>query len=213
MDEKKITSRFIHSFLEKIGVKLDPYKIKKFVDFSFIIIEKVIVNLQQLQYIYFDFYSDIIKNEIDLAGVTKEKKILHIGCGPIPATSILISKKTGAQVICIDKNPNSIKKAKICVSYNGLSEKIKVVYSDAESFSLEEFDIIIVSQGVKPIKKILLNIEKSIKDDARIIYRTSFSPSGDISKEDLFIKDIFNVKKIAAQKKNALMVSILLAKK
>jgi 2-polyprenyl-3-methyl-5-hydroxy-6-metoxy-1,4-benzoquinol methylase len=213
MDQKRITSKFIHSFLEKIGVKLDPYKIKKYVDFSFIIIEKAIVNLQKLQYVYFDFYSDIIKNEIALAGISKDKKILHIGCGPIPATSILIAKKTDAQITCIDKDPNSIKKATLCVSYNGLSEKINVVNSNAESFAADDYDIIIVSQGVNPIKKILNLINKSIKDDACVIYRTSFSPSGDISKEDVFIKDIFNIKKIVAQKKNALMVSILLVKK
>jgi hypothetical protein len=99
------------------------------------------------------------------------------------------------------------------VSYNDLSDKIKVIHSDAKFFSANEFDIIIVSQGVKPIKKILRFIEKSMKDDVIVIYRTSFSPTGNISKKDLFIKDIFNIKKMVAQKKNALMVSILLVKK
>jgi threonine dehydrogenase-like Zn-dependent dehydrogenase len=213
MDEKIITSRFIHSFLEKIGVKLDPYKIKNLVDFGFIFIEKAIVNLQRLHYIYFDFYSDIIKNEIALAGISKENKILHIGCGPIPATSILIAKMTGARVTCIDKDPISIQKATLCVSYNGLSEKIKVAHFDSWTYPVEKFDIIIISQGVKPIIKTLSHIAKSMNENALIIYRTSFSPRGDISEKDLFIKELFKVHKFAAQKKNALMVSILLLKK
>jgi len=213
MDEIGFTSNLIHLFLEKIGVKLDPNKIKKFVDFSFIIVEKAIVNLEKLHFIYFDFYSNIIKNEISLADITKDKSILHIGCGPIPATSILITKKTDAQITCIDNDPNSIKKARICISKNGLSEKIEVSLANAESFPVDKFDLIIFSHGVKPIKEILTHISKSMKKSACVIYRTSSSPSGEISKKDLFIKELFNIERFVAQKKNALMVSILLLKK
>jgi precorrin-6B methylase 2 len=155
----------------------------------------------------------MIKNEIILADITKEKKVLHIGCGPIPATSILLTKKSGIKVLCIDKNPNSVNQARICVSKTGVSDKIKITHGDARSYPIKDFDIIIISQGIKPIKEILEYISKSMKDDAHIIFRTSSTPDGKISKKDQIIKDIFKIDKIVAQKKNALLISILLSKR
>ena len=155
----------------------------------------------------------MIENEITLADISKEKKVLHIGCGSIPATSILIIKKTGVQVTAIDRNPRSVNQARLCVLKTGVADKIQIVYGDGKIFPVENFDIIIISLGVKPIKEILKHIGKSMKDDAHVIFRTSSSPNGEIAKNDLFIKDIFNIDKVVAQKKNALLISIMLSKR
>ena len=212
MDEKRRTSKLIFIFMEKIGKKIDSNKIKKFVDFGFILIENAIVNLEKLHNIYFDYYSDMINNEIALAEITSKKRVLHIGSGSIPATPILITKKTGAKVVGIDINKDSIKKGKDCISKNNLSDKIELLNKNASSFPVQEFDIIIVSHGVKPIKKILKNISNSMKKNALVIYRTSSDINGEVSNNDKFIEEIFNIEKIVAQKKNALLISILLKK-
>ena len=52
-----------------------------------------------------------------------------------------------------------------------------------------------------------------MKDDARVIFRTSSSPSGEIVQKDLFLEDIFKIGKIVAQERNGLSVSIILFKK
>ena len=49
--------------------------------------------------------------EINLANVTKDDRILHIGCGSIPATSVLLAKKTGSEVTGIDNDFSSVKQA------------------------------------------------------------------------------------------------------
>ena len=67
--------RIIDFFLQKIGVKLNPYKLKKLIDFGFIFIEKTIVNLDKLYPIYFDFYNEMIEKEIILADISKNKKV------------------------------------------------------------------------------------------------------------------------------------------
>jgi len=204
----------INDFLfQKIGIKLDYHKLKKIIDFGFILIEKAIVSLDKLHFIYFDVYDKMIENEIALADISKDKLVLHIGCGPIPATSILLTKKIGINVTGIDKNPHSVKKAVLCVNKSGYSDKIQIKHADAKDFAIETYDIIIISQGVTPIRKIIENIAKSMKEDAHVIFRTSTSPNGEISQNDLFIKDIFNIDKTIAQKKNALLVSFLLSKR
>jgi len=213
MGEKRITSKLIFLFMEKVGVKLESYKIKRLIDFSFIFVENLIVNLDKLHDTYFDYYSDIITNEINIAEITSDKQVLHIGSGSIPVTSIIIAKNTGAKVVGIDKNSDSIKKGKTCILKSNLSDKIQLFNMDAESFSVNKFDIIIISHGVKPIDIILTHIAKSMKESAKVIYRTSSTSSGEISEKDQFIGKIFNIDNIVAQKKNALLISILLKKK
>ena len=62
----KITSKIVQFFLQKIGVKINPNKIKKLNDLGFIFIEKIIVNLDKLYSFYLDFYDEMIKNEITI---------------------------------------------------------------------------------------------------------------------------------------------------
>jgi len=200
----------VRFFVEKIGVKLDPHKLKKFIDLGFIITEKILFKFQKLRPLYFDFYDEMTENEIKLANISKDDVILHIGSGSIPATSILLAKKVGAQVTSIDNDIRSVKQAISCVSEAGVADKVQIKYADANSFPADKFDVIIISQGTRPYKELLQHISQSMKDDARVIFRTSSSPSGEIVQKDLFIKDMFKIGKIVAQEKNGLLISILL---
>ena len=84
----------VNFILKKIGIKFDAFKLKKTVDFGFVIVEKIIVKLCKLQTFYLDFYKEMVDTEIKLASISKDDKILQVGCGPIPATSILLAKKS-----------------------------------------------------------------------------------------------------------------------
>ena len=209
----KIISKLVRFFVEKIGIKLDPHKFKKFNDLGFIITEKILIKLHKLRPLYFDFYDEMIKNEIKLANISKDDVILHIGSGPIPTTSILLAKKVGAQVTSIDNNLHSVKQAISCVSEAGVADKVQIKYADANSFPADKFDVIIISQGTRSYEKLLQHISQSMKDNARVIFRTSSSPSGEIVQKDLFLENIFKIGKIVAQKRNGLLVSIILFKK
>ena len=153
------------------------------------------------------------ENEIKLANISKNDRILHVGCGPLPATSIILAKETGAKITGIDYNPNSVKQAKFFISKYHLSDQIQIIHADAIQFPVDNFDLILLSQGIKPRKKILEQISKSIKPNMRVIYRTTSSVDGEISQNDLFLKEIFKIVKIAYNKKNGLLISILLNKK
>ena len=206
-------SKTVQFLLQKIGIKLDAHKLKKFIDLGFIVVEKILVKFQKLYPLYFDFYGEMTENEINLANISEDDIILHIGGGPIPATSILLAKKSGARVTSIDNNLRSVKQAISCVLESGVADKVQIQYAEANSFPVDNFDVIIISQGIRPYKELLQHISKSMRYDARVIFRTSTSPSGEIVQNDLFLKDIFKISKIVAQKKNALLISILLLKK
>ena len=206
-------SKIVQFLLQKIGIKLDAHKLKKFIDLGFIVVEKILVKFRKLYPLYFDFYDEMTENEINLANISEDDIILHIGGGPIPVTSILLAKKSGVRVTSIDNSLRSVKQAISCVLEAGVADKVQIQYAEANSFPVDKFDVIIVSQGTRSYKELLMYISQSMKDDARVIFRTSSSPSGKIVQKDLFLKDIFKIDKIVAQEKNGLLISILLLKK
>jgi len=206
-------TKIIDFFLERISVKLDAHKLKPLVDIIFIFSEKIIVKLEKLLSFYLDFYETLIENEIKLANICKNDKILHIGCGAIPATSILLVKKTNADVVAIDKDLKSVEQAKILLSKIGLSDKIRIIYADASNFPIKNFDLIIVSQGIKPHDIVLKKIAKNIDNKNRVIFRTSSTYDKKLSPKDLFLENIFIINDIVSQEKNGLMISVLLSKK
>ncbi len=205
--------RIISFIIERTSVNFDIHKLKKINDLGFIIVEKILVKFRNLHPLYFDFYDEMTENEIKLANISEDDVILHIGCGPIPATSIHITRKTGAQVTGIDHNLSSVKQAQLCISKYNLSDKVKIKYAKAGQFPIDNFNLIILSQGIKPHEKILEHIGSSMKHEVQVIFRTSYSTSGKLSKNDMFLKDIFKIINIVSHEKHGLLISILLNKK
>ncbi|MEF8879375.1 MAG: class I SAM-dependent methyltransferase [Candidatus Thermoplasmatota archaeon] len=203
-------SRF---FLDKIVVKFDAFKLKKFVDYIFVIVEKIVFKIEDLLSLYLSFYENLVEKEISLAKISSDDKILHIGCGSIPATCILLGKKTDCQMTGIDKNFKSVKQAKKLIENKKLENKIHIQHADGLNFPVESFDVIIVSQGIKPAFEVLKKISLSIKKTSYVIYRTNVSNVGKLTDKDMFIRRFFEIKKVLHQEKNALLVSVLLSTK
>ena len=199
--------------MEKISVKLDAHKLKKINDLIFILVENIVIKLDRIVPIYLDFYEPIMENEIAIAKISNKDKILHIGSGSIPATPIYIVKKIGADVTTIDKNLQSIKKAQSLILKLKLFDKIHIIHASAINFPLQQYNLIIVSQGINKYDEVLRYISQNMRSDARLIFRTSSSIDGNLVEKDLFLKDTFIVDKIIPQKKNGLMISVLLFKK
>jgi precorrin-6B methylase 2 len=205
--------RIIFFILERTILKFDFQKLKKFNDLGFIFVEKILVKFSKLHPLYFEFYNEIIDNEIKLANISKEDRILHIGSGPIPATSIQIAERTGAKITGIDNNPKAIKQGKACISKLNLDENIILKHANGSVAQIDNYNLIIISQGIKPHKDILEHISSSIKPNVKVIFRTNYIENGKLSNNDLFIKNIFKIVDIVPHKKHGLLISILLTKK
>jgi len=199
--------------IEQVGIKFDPHKLKKYVDIVFILIEKIAIKYSRFLSLYINFYNEMTIKEINLANITKDDKILHLGCGSIPATSILLARETNAKVTGIDINNKSINEAKLTISKLNLGNKPEIIHSNALNYSMNLFDVIVISQGINPNIDVLNHISKNMKSKARILYRTSSSNDGTLAEKEKFLEDIFKIKEIVHHKKNGLLISILLNKK
>lgn len=198
--------------MEKVGIKFDAHKLKPFIDFSFIVMEHIVIKLPRLFPFYLAFYEDMAGKEIEMAKITADDRVLHIGCGPIPATSILIAQKTGAKVLGIDYNPVSVQLAHRCVGHLPKHSRPAIVHADAYTYPVDTFTVIVVSQGVKPSVGVLEHINASMMPTARLVYRTSSSSDGNLADTDRFLLTLFQIKRMVHHKKNGLLISLLLQK-
>ena len=104
-------------------------------------------------------------------GLTKNDKILHIGCGAYPLTAITIAEQIGAKIVGIDKKFKNVRRAEIIVNKKNLQNKIKIELGNGTDYNFEKFDAIIFSSVVSPKTKILENILKTASSETKIIVR------------------------------------------
>jgi protein-L-isoaspartate O-methyltransferase len=114
-----------------------------------------------------------------MANISKTDKILHIGCGAIPYTSIILSREYDVEVIGIDNQIKTITQAKKFLKKVNLSNKIHIEIGDGETYDTSNFDIIIMSYGIGNIEKVLRNVFENLKSNSRIIMRWPITEKND----------------------------------
>ena len=212
-EDRKTMNPIIQFLLQRIGVKMNAQKLKIYISIVFIISEKIFVKFEKLLPFYLDFYIEMIEDEINLANISKDQKILHVGSGSIPATCILIERYTNNKITGIDKDPKSVEESKRLLSKINTNSKIKIKNYEARKYPINEFDIIIISNGIYPYYELLYYISKNMNKDAIVILRTHSQRNNELLKVDKFLKDIFIMGDKVVREKYALLTSILLYKK
>ena len=200
-------------FLKNLLRNTNAFALKFISDYLFIIVEKIFVKLPSLLLPYINYYEDTVENEINLAKITKQDTILHIGCGPLPSTSLLVAQKTGSHIIGIDKNPYSVQNAQYCVHVLHQENLIQIQHSNALDYPIRSSDVIIVSQGIEPRYEVLEHIANTMEPDTRVIFRTFSSKNGGITTQDAILSTLFTIGNIVLHPQHGILISILLYKK
>jgi precorrin-6B methylase 2 len=209
---QKNTEKIMDFLINKISDKFNANTLKPLIDQVFNLSEKIIIHLPALLPSYIKYYQDIIEKEIKAANIDSSSKILHIGCGSIPASSILLAKKTHAHLLCIDKDAHAIQNAKTCIDIMGASNHIEVQNTDASTKNLKPYRVILISQGITPKKEVLETIAKHLSPDQIILLR-SFSQQNTLHSSDQFLKNQYQIRGILSHKNHGSTTSIVLQKK
>ena len=114
----------------------------------------------------------VFLNEIKIANITENDKVLLIGCGIFPSESMLIANQTKAKVVCIDNSIIAVNFAKKIVKKKGLSDLVKIEYADGINYPSGGFDVIFVAINVWPIDLVLKNLSKNIKTNTRVLCKS-----------------------------------------
>jgi len=206
-------SKVLSLFLKNFSLKMNAFSLKKLSDYMFAIAEKIVIKLQKILPLYVKYYEDMIDKEIIAAKISKSDNVVHMGCGPVPSTSILIAEKIGANVTAIDRTSRSVKEATSCIRLLNLNSMVQIKHADALNFPMEKFDVIIISHGIEPRDEMLKYVSRSINDNARVIFRTFSSGDGEITQHDSLLKNSFKVDKVVSHENHGLLISVVLLKK
>jgi ubiquinone/menaquinone biosynthesis C-methylase UbiE len=114
----------------------------------------------------------VFLNEIKMASIKKNDKVLLIGCGIFPSETMLIAEQSGADVVGIDNSPQAVKIARKYVKKKGPSKNIKIEYGDGKDYPLSEFDVIFIAINVWPIDFVLKHILKDMKSDGKVMCKS-----------------------------------------
>jgi precorrin-6B methylase 2 len=157
--------------------------------------------------LYIKIHEPSIKKEIEMSKLSQSDKILHIGCGAIPYTLIVIVKEIGVSVLGIDYKSRIVDLANNYLKRFNLSDMIRIETGEGQKYDASGFNVVIISYGIEIQEVVLHHILDSVKDGTRIILRRSTLKKND------YIDSI--VKKYSTDSLKLLLTqeSILLVKK
>lgn len=118
------------------------------------------------------FYDKMIRSEVEKCSLRPGMKVLHIGSGPLPMTSISLSL-IGFSVVAVDFDLTAIKEAKERVKELGLTKRIKFVQADGADISSQGFDAVWISLHVQTKEKVLNRVYSDLKSGGKIVFRNS----------------------------------------
>ena len=202
-----------HIFFKEISPKFQVDSLKNLMDLLYVIVEKILVPFPTFHHFYLEFYDDLVDKEVKIAYIKPEDKVLVIGCGSIPATPILIANKTDSTITSIDTDYTAIKKANRVVHDHGLEKKIKCIHADGLKYPLKDYNVIFLLYGIKQQKEMLEYTSKNIRDNTRIIYRTTQDVLENIIGGENWLSKFFIIKTFIQSKNIADNKSYLLLKK
>lgn len=133
--------------------------------------EKVSLNHQLLFSLYSAPYTGVLKREIALADITGDDIVLNIGCGAMPFTALNIAALTGAKVIAIDNDPDTIQQAKATVDNCNMAHKIEILLADGKNVSGVYFTKAVIALQAAPKKQILHNLLSIAPSGGKLLFR------------------------------------------
>jgi len=146
---------------------------KKFLDHLYYMYEFLSSHIPFLAKLYIIFHESSVKKEIEMAHISSSDKILHIGCGAIPYTSIVISKETNAKVTGIDHKSRVVKLSTYYIKQRKLLDLVVIKKEEGKTCDVSGFDVIIISYGIANQDVVLQHVLDSSRAESRILLRRS----------------------------------------
>lgn len=164
-------------------------------------------------YLLFKRFNRLIKNEIKLASISKNDKVLFIGSGPFPISAMLLNQFVGCKIDCYEKDQDRVRLSRETLSYLGFAKKIWVFTKKGEDMDTKKYTVIVIALLAKPKDKILNRIFKIARSGTKIISRTADGKRKGLYEET--DKNLFKRYKVISKVKavaNQTISSVLLIK-
>lgn len=145
-------------------------KSKSFHDVALRTFEKTIADTC-IGRVYTAFFRQMTVREFRMADIQPEYRVLHVGCGSVPNTLLILAEATTASYVGIDRDTTAVVTARKMVRRYGLGQQITIEERDALAVNYDGFDLVILSLGVEPREAILAAIHDGMNPDAKVVAR------------------------------------------
>ena len=210
---EKFFSYAYRIFFKQAGTKIRAGLLKNLMDKLFILFEKIGRKFDIISSNYLKLYHEMVEKEIKMAKINSDDLVLVIGCGSLPTTTVLISMKTGANIVSVDIDKKSIKEAAQYIKNIHLGDKIKLEHANGLNYSVKNFDVIFVLYGITKQEEMLEYLASNMGKNSRIIFRTTTDLQDKMHKGHIDLSKYFLVRDSTLSESFASIESYLLLKK
>ena len=116
------------------------------------------------------FYSDMVDREIEMADLSSEDRIAHLGCGAFPFTAFELARR-GWELSAVDCDEKALNKAEKLSQQYEFANKIDFIHGLCQEIDYSSFDVIWISYNVRPGKECLFRAVETMGSSGKIIYR------------------------------------------
>lgn len=135
---------------------------------------------KKIAMLYNRFIGKEYQKEYENCAIQTNVNVLHIGCGAYPLTEMVLAGCSSGHITGIDKNLQTVTQARDVIKKNKLNDRITIIHGDGLDFSVEHFDVIIVSSCSLPKVQILQHLFQKAKSQSTIIVREVDIAANDI---------------------------------
>lgn len=117
------------------------------------------------------YYKSLVREEVALANIKATDKVLCIGGGPCPISGILLHEYTKAHVTIADNDYHCVTAARDLIEKLGYTDSIKVIYSEGNNISPEDFSVIHMAVQVSPLDQVFCHLKQTCRFGSKILVR------------------------------------------
>ena len=136
------------------------------------IVDMFSCKLKRFATIYDESIGNEYKKEYAHLQVPKANKVLHIGCGSYPLTTIILAQYDNINhVVGIDSDQKAVHQAQTIIAQKKLQNHITIEYGTGQEYPTHKFNIIIISSCSWPKLDIIHHVITTAQKNTLIIIR------------------------------------------
>jgi precorrin-6B methylase 2 len=201
-------------FYDRISPKFRTGSFKNFMDYAYVIFEKIVVHFETFYMSYINVYQELVEKEVKASDISSDDSILIIGSGSIPATSILVSKNSSSKnIVSIDYDEGAVKNSISFIKFSSFDKNLKFEHADGLKYPVGSFDVIFVLYGIRKQDEMLNYISENMRNSSRVIFRTTNDSLVKFLGGKDFLEKYFKIQHTIISEKFSDTISFLLKKK
>ncbi len=120
-------------------------------------------------------YEALIKGQVEVLPHLVRRRLVFIGCGPVPMSLILMNRLYQTRGVGLDASPDSVDLARAVVETLGLEKDITIMHGNETALWDLDWNAVLVAALAEPKERIFQNLRRILPErdsDIPVIYRT-----------------------------------------